>query len=146
MIVAGVMSAVVVFQAFYPAVQQTSDAMASMERRIGDRMKSQVDIVHAAAYGGTNALIWVKNIGAEPIKAVERCDIFFGPDGNFSRIDHKDVGGPTPYWDWGVENDTAWNPTATLVVTVTYGSPLSGRYFVKFTAPNGISDDYYFSE
>ena len=146
LIIAGVVSAVMVFQALYPAVQQSSEAMASMERRIGDQMKSQIEIIHAAGDGGSNAYIWVKNTGSTPVKAVDRCDVFFGPEDDFSRLDHKDDGGPTPYWEWSVENDADWNPTATLLVTVTYGSSLSGRYFVKVATPNGVSDEYYFSE
>jgi archaellum component FlaG (FlaF/FlaG flagellin family) len=146
MVIVGVVSAVFVFNTIYPAVIQSGDAMISMERRLDERLRSQVEIIHASEWNGTNALVWVKNIGSSSIKAVEMCDVFFGPEGNFSRIPHKDEATGTPYWEWEVENDTGWKPTATLRITITYGLPLSGRYFVKVVIPNGLSDEYYFSK
>lgn len=145
MVIAGVVSAVFLFNTIYPAVIQSGDAMTSMQRRIDDRLKNQIEIIHATAWNGTNALVWVKNIGSSSIRAVERCDVFFGPEGDFARVPLKESGGST-YWEWSVENDTEWKPTATLRITVTYGIPLSGRYFVKVATPNGLSDEYYFSE
>ncbi len=146
MIIAGVVSAVFVFNAIYPAVIQSGEAMTSMERRIDERLKSKIEIIHATG-NGSNALVWVKNVGSLSIKAVERCDVFFGPESNFSRIPYKDETGGTPYWEWEVENDTEWKPTATLQITITCGGPvLSGRYFVKVVTPNGVSNEYYFSE
>jgi hypothetical protein len=146
MVIAGVISAVFVFNAIYPATVQSGDAVIGMERRIDERLKSQVEIIHATG-SGSNALVWVKNVGSLSIKAVERCDVFFGPEDNFSRIPYKDEAGGAPYWEWEVENDTEWNPTATLQIIVTTGGPiLSGRYFVKVVIPNGLSDEYYFSE
>lgn len=145
MVIAGVVSAVFLFNTIYPAVIQSGDAMTSMQRRIDDRLKNQIEIIHATAWNGTNALVWVKNIGSSSIRAVERCDVFFGPEDDFARVPLKESGGST-YWEWSVENDTEWKPTATLRITVTYGIPLSGRYFVKVATPNGLSDEYYFSE
>ena len=146
MVIAGVISAVFVFNTIYPAVVRSGDAMTSMEMRIDERLRSQVEIIHASEWSGTNAYVWVKNIGSSSIKAVERCDVFFGPEGNFARIPHEDETTGTPYWSWSVENDTDWKPSATLRITITYGLPLSGRYFVKVVHPNGLSDAYYFSK
>jgi len=145
MVIAGVVSAVFVFNAIYPAVVQSGDAMTAMERRIDERLKSQIEIIHATG-DGSNALVWVKNIGSSSIGAVERCDVFFGPESDFSRIPHEDEAAGTPYWEGEVANDTDWKPTATLQITITYGSVLSGRYFVKVVTPNGLSDECYFSE
>jgi len=144
MIIGGVIAAVLVFNTIYPAVLQSSDALTNRQRRIDERLKSQIEIIHATA-DGSNALVWVKNVGSSSIGAIERCDVFFGPEGNFSRIPYEDEAGGTPYWAWKLENDTDWKPTATLQITVTYGLSLSGRYFVKVVTPNGLSDECYFS-
>jgi hypothetical protein len=54
--------------------------------------------------------------------------------------------GGYPYWDWNIENDSEWNPTATIRITISYSSALAaGRYFVKVVLPNGITDTVYFS-
>ena len=122
--------------------------MAGRQRRIDERLQSQIEIIHATGNDSSNAYVWAKNTGSLTIGAIERCDVFFGQEGNFSRIPHEDdAGGLTPWWNYEVEADTKWKPSTTLRITITYGgSVLSGRYFVKIVGPNGISDDTYFSE
>ena len=142
LVIAGVLSAIFVYNAIYPAIVQSGDAMTSMERRTDERLKSQIEIIHAAE-SGSDVRMWVKNVGALRIAAVEACDLFFGPEGNFSRIP---FGTGNPHWEYAVENDTEWNPTATLRITIVGYSPLaSGRYFAKMVLPNGVSDDFFFS-
>ena len=159
-IIAAVVCAVLVFNAIYPAVVSSGDAMTSMGRTMSDRLKSQVQVIHAAGEldtdhlwedingdGDFDVFLWVKNTGSLRIAAVESCDIFFGPEGNFSRIPHRSVaGGSYPYWTWEIENGSNWDPTVTIKITIHYSSLLSSeRYFAKIVIPNGISDEYYFS-
>ncbi len=141
LIIVSVVCAVLVFNAAYPAVIQSSDAMTNMAIRVDDRLKSQIEIIHATG-SGSNAFIWVKNVGSLRIIPIESCDVFFGPEGNFARIPY---GSGATYWTYEVENASEWTPTATLKITIVNGGPLSGRYFVKVTIPNGISDEDYFS-
>jgi len=142
LIIAGVISAVFVFNSIYPAIVQSGDAMTSMERRIDERLKSQIEIIHASRSGG-DVLVWVKNIGTLRVGAVESSDVFFGPEGNFIRIPY---GSGAPHWEYAVETGTAWDPTATVKITIVDFSPLTaGRYFAKVVLPNGIDDEYFFS-
>jgi len=146
LIVAGVVSAVVLFNAVYPAVVQGGEAMAKMEGRISERLQSQIEIIHATA-AGNNAYVWVKNIGSLRLIAFDTCDVFFGLEGEFSRIP-QGVGAGTIYWTGELENSDRWDPTTTLKITVVdqSGSLPAGRYFVKVVIPNGISDEYFFSK
>ena len=147
LLIAGIVSVLVVFNAIYPAVVQSSDAMVNMERRIDERFKSQIEIVHAVAYGVSTktVYVWVKNVGTTSIRAVDRCDVFFGPEGDFSRIPYNTG---TSHWTYTVENDTDWKPTATIKITIDYKDYLvdGERYYIKVVLPNGISDDYYFTK
>jgi len=156
MVMVGVVCAVLVFNAVYPAIVLSSDAMTSMKGRIDGRLNSQIEVVHATgeldsngqwqdtnADGDFDVFVWVKNVGSLRVSALERCDVFFGEEGNFSRIAY---GQGNPHWELQLENDTDWNPTATLKITIHYSSALSsGRYFFKMVTPNGVSDEYYFS-
>lgn len=139
MIVASVVAAVLVFNSVYPAVIRSSDAMTSMTSRVDDRLKSQIEIIHATGQAGSNAFVWVKNIGSMRIAAVESCDVFFGPEGQFSSLSYDED------WSYDVENDDQWNPTATLKITITSTISSDTRYFVKVAIPTGVSDEYYFS-
>ncbi len=139
---AGVISAILLFNAVYPAVNQGNDAITNMQVRLGDRMKTQIDILHAAQSGGV-VTIWVKNTGDTRIVGVDSSDLFFGPEGNFARIPY---GSGSPHWEYVVENGTEWSPRATLRVVVINFSPLnSGRYYIKMTLPNGITDADFIS-
>lgn len=120
LIIAGVVGAVLTFNAVYPAVVQSSDAMAGRQRRIDERLKSQIEIIHATGNDSSNAYVWAKNTGSLTIGAIERCDVFFGQEGNLSRIPHEDdAGGLTPWWNYEVEADTEWKPSTTLRITIT---------------------------
>jgi hypothetical protein len=142
LVMAGVISAVFVFNSIFPVIQQSGDAIVNMQGRYDSRLKTQIEIVHATRSGG-QVEIWAKNIGSLPIKPLESCDLFFGPEGNFMRIP---FGVGSPHWEYAFENDTAWNPTATVHISILDFSPLdSGRYLLKLITPNGVSTDYFFS-
>ena len=148
LIVAGVVCMIFVFNSVYPMINHSSAAMVSMAEQVDERMKSRINIVHAANNSTrTEVYLWIKNIGTQRIVAVEESDLFFGQEDNFNRVPYyTDAGEDYPYWDFELENDTAWETSATIKVTITYSSdPGAGTYFTKFIIPNGISDEYYFS-
>jgi len=141
LVMAGVISAVFVFNSIYPAIVQSNDAMTTMERRMDERLKSQVTIIHATGSGGAT-LVWVKNVGSLRIAPVEACDLFFGPEGNFARISY---GTASSQWQYAVENGTEWNPRATVKITINSSLTPGTRYFFKIVLPNGVSDEYFIS-
>ena len=148
LIVAGVVCMIFVFNSVYPMINRSSEAMASMAETIDERMKSRINIVHAANTANrTSVYIWVKNVGTQRMLDIDESDLFFGPSDNFSRVSHTDdAGGAYPQWDYSLENDTEWQTSATLKITISYSSdPGTGTYYTKFIIPNGISDEYYFS-
>ncbi|MCB0064819.1 MAG: hypothetical protein KDE19_21995, partial [Caldilineaceae bacterium] len=58
----------------------------------------------------------------------------------------QEAAGSFPHWEWALENDTNWNPTATLKITIRLPATVStDRYFLKVVLPNGVSAAYYFS-
>ncbi len=145
LIVAGVVCCMAVFGAVYPAITHTSSSMLAMTGRINDRIESQIDII-AVMDQSDNVSVWVKNVGAGSIRDVEKCDVFFGEEGNFSRITLGSAGSPEPYWEYVVENGAVWEPTATLRITIHTQNPLSnGRYMVRVVTPSGIYDEKTFS-
>jgi len=159
MIIISIVVTLMVSNAVIPAVQSSRDALINMSGRLDDRMKSKIAIIHAsgeldssATWQDTNGdgrfdvFAWVKNVGSLRIPAVEAIDVLFGPEGNFVRIPYKDQAADTfPYWEWQLENDTRWNPTATIKITIKFSAVLPAeRYFLKVVMPNGLDDEYYF--
>jgi hypothetical protein len=148
LIIAGVVCMIFVFNSVYPMVNRSSQAMVSMAEQVDERMKSRINIVHAAnSANRTSVYLWVKNVGTQRIVNIDDSDLFFGQEDNFERIPYLgDAGVNYPRWDYGIENDTEWETSATVNITISYSSdPGTGTYFAKFIIPNGISDEYYFS-
>ncbi len=148
LILAGVVCMIFVFNSVFPMVNRSTDAMVSMADKIDDRMKSRINVVHAANTSDRKTIyIWVKNVGSSRIVSIEESDVFFGLQTNFARIPYvDDAGASYPRWSYSIENDTEWQTGATIKITVTYSSdPGAGTYNIKVVIPNGISDEYYFS-
>ena len=148
LIIAGVVCMIFVFNSVYPMVNRSSQAMVSMAEQVDERMKSRINVVHAAnSANRTSVYLWVKNVGTQRITNVDDSDLFFGQEDDFERIPYTgDAGGAFPQWDFILENDTEWQTSATLKITISYSSdPGAGTYYSKFIIPNGISDEYYFS-
>ncbi len=148
LIIAGVVCMIFVFNSVYPMVNRSSQAMVSMAQQVDERMKSRINIVHAAnSANRTLVYLWVKNVGTQRIVAIDESDLFFGQENDFERIPYvDDAEGGYPRWDYSLENDTEWQTSATLKITITYSSdPGTGTYYSKFIIPIGISDEYYFS-
>jgi flagellar protein FlaG len=146
--IAAVVAIVAVVNAVLPSVSRTSGALISASGVVEDRIASQIEIVHATGEDADpDADVWVKNTGSSTIAAIDRVDVFFGPDGNFQRIPQGTAGCTAPCWEYEVENATAWEPTATLHITVHADADLSSgtTYYVKVITPNGIGDSKFFT-
>ncbi len=147
LIIAGVVSAISVFNALYPLIGQSNDTMRGMQARIDDRFKTQIQIIHAAKTPSDEVDVWVKNVGAARVSAIESTDVFFGPQGNFARLPYNTGSGT--YWQYSVEGGgAAWDPSGTVKIVIKGYSFLGAgtRYFVKVVLSNGVNSEYYFSE
>ena len=148
LIIAGVVCMIFVFNSVYPMINRSSQAMTSMAEQVDERMKSRISIVHAAnSVDRKTIYIWIKNVGTQQIQEVNKSDLFFGKETDFERIPYVgDAGESYPRWSYEIENNTEWQTSATLKVTINYTSaPGTGTYYAKFIVPNGIYDEYYFS-
>ena len=161
LVVAAVVCVTLVINAVVPAITSSTGSLGSAAARMGENKRSQVEIILATAEldeagnwtdtdddGYFDVFIWVKNVGTESVRDIERCDIFL--DGNqtvWAWIPHLDYANNTfPQWDYEIVNGTVWSTAITLKIEIDYQSPLAiGEYHVRTLIPNGISDDYYFS-
>jgi archaellum component FlaG (FlaF/FlaG flagellin family) len=161
LVVAAVICVTLVINAVYPAITSSSGALSSVSARMNERIKSQIDIIHATgeldsdgvwqdtnSNGYFDVFVWVKNIGTEEILDVKRCDVFLNNNQTvWAWIPHNYyASGEYPQWDYEIENGTEWGIATTTRIEISYESPLSsGEYRIKVLIPNGVSDEYYFS-
>lgn len=160
LVVAAVVTAVMVINAVYPAVGETSSALSSISSKTTDMIKSQISIIHATGEldqngnwqdinsdGDFDIFVWIKNTGTVTIDDIGNTDVFVGHAGEWTRIDYVDyAGGNYPRWKYTIDSGTEWTQASTLEIEIGYSSPLlSGEYQVKITIPNGLTDEYNFS-
>ncbi len=131
-----------------PAISRAGNALVTSADVADNRLSSRVEIIHAT--GQDTAVVseaWVKNTGATRIDAISKSDVFFGPDTAFDRIPYGGSGCSAPCWEYELENDTEWNPTATLHITIHLSTALAAgnTYYVKIVAANGIEDSKFFT-
>ena len=145
LIIGGVIVSIAIFNGLYPAIMQSGSAITSATSKVSDRIESRIEIIQVGDTGTADVKIWVKNVGTSDIDDIARCDIFFGPDDDFYRVDY---GGPaTPYWDYELEGGhTDWEQAVTCRITVHLAAaPAADAYMTKVVIPNGIYDSTTFS-
>lgn len=158
LIAISMVTAMLLFNAAYPAVMEGGEAITSMAANTTSRMRNRIAIVHASAEldhtgwwhdansnGQFEVFSWVKNTGLARIQTTDYIDVFFGREGNFVRIPSQAAAaGVRPYWTAAIEGGGEWLPSTTLSIAVHYSDPLaSGRYYLKVVLPNGTSADYF---
>jgi flagellar protein FlaG len=140
LIIGGVVCCMVIINAIFPAITQSTGAIADATTKIDDRIRSKIEIIQMSD-SGNDVYVWVKNVGASRIGGLNTGDLFFGLEGNFSRIPYGEPGATKPYWNYSIEGGTTWGPTGTIKITIYLNSSPSGSYYFKFVLPNGVADE-----
>jgi flagellar protein FlaG len=146
--VAGITAVIAVLNALMPAISRTSGSLVASADSVDARISTSIEIIHATGLDASPTVdTWAKNVGSIAITPLDRVDVFFGPGDSFLRVPYGGPGCVAPCWDYTIENDTVWNPTATLRLTLTldYNLVAGTTYYIKVVAPNGISDARFFT-
>lgn len=154
--IAAIVGVVSVVNVVLPAINRAGNALVSSADVADDRLSSRVEIIHATGQDtATEAEVWAKNTGASRLTALTKIDVFFGPSTNYERIpsggtieaDPPVACTPTPCFKYEIENDTNWDPTATLhiVIFLTDALAAGNTYYVKVVASNGVEDAKFFT-
>lgn len=137
--ISAVIAAAMVGSSAFQMLARGTSAMSVASSTMEGRIKTDVAVVHATADQSRNQLyVWVKNVGSVPVDAPDHADLFLKtPSGVY---DHVAFGTGTGKWQYALEGGSeAWDPAATVKITVTLGSVPAGQYQVTLVTPNGIS-------
>jgi flagellar protein FlaG len=157
LIIASIVALVFVVNAILPTIQRTSNDIAVAGDVVGARLRSDVRIVEASGIADTDSVnVWAKNVGASTVSSLDKIDVFFGPTDDFHRITYDSeptCPNPSPpprtqsCWQYVLENDTEWGPSATLGITIYLTSNLATGtdYVVTIVLPNGITASKVFT-
>ncbi len=148
MTIAAIVAVLAVVDSIMPAISRTTGSIAASSDSADGRIATQLQIVHATGLDGSPTVqAWAKNVGSIEIGPLDRVDVFFGPDSGFVGVPQGTEGCTAPCGYYSLENDTTWNPTATLHITINWDSDLATgtTYYIKVVAPNGIDDARFFT-
>ena len=114
-----------------------------------DIMLTKVKIVYATNTTDTNISIWVKNIGVNPITAVNKLDVYYGEIDQVINIPYEEGCLPTcldDRWDYDNKPDPFWQIMDTFSLNITDDDLQKNvTYVVTVTTPNGVTDEHIFS-
>jgi hypothetical protein len=145
LIIGGIVMSFAVFNGVYPAVERSSQAISAAADTVNDRLMSRIEIIQVGN-AGTTVDAWVKNVGSARIGTAEMSDIFFGIEGNITRVPYGNESSPLPYWSYQIEGgNLQWGQAITNRITIHLASsPSPGTYLLKIIIPNGIFDETTF--
>ncbi len=164
--IAGVVAAIAVMNAVFPAVTRSSSALTTASSTVDERIRTNVNVVQSVgeldsggSFVDTNSnslfdfLVWVKNVGDVTVPAVAEMDVFFGQPGSVTRIPNvADSVGVYPNWTHVVEGGGDWEVAETVRFEVRFDdgcpgacSKAAGTYFVRIVTPNGVTTESFFS-
>ncbi|MCQ1536956.1 hypothetical protein FTO70_15000 [Methanosarcina sp. KYL-1] len=149
---ASVICACAFISAVYPSVIAAGDPIMSRTDVMGDQILTDTKILHeAASANDTELYVWVKNVGCNRISSglIPESDLFFGTSDNFEWIPYDESGSLSPGWSYSIEQseDGDWDKGETLRIKIKPVEALVSRekYFFKFNAYNGVSEEAYFT-
>jgi len=131
-----VMSQVGVFESTFTATTENQK----------DIMLTNVKIVYATNTTNSNVIIWVKNIGINPIVAANKTDVYFGEINQVRNIPH-DPKGNEDTWRWDAPlPQPIWQISDTHSINITDADIVPGvTYQVTIITPNGVDDEEIFT-
>lgn len=105
---------------------------------------TRIKVIYATNSSDSQVDLWVKNIGANQIVALDKVDVYFGELNYLQRIPYN--GTSAPSWEYA-ESSNTWSAKDTIEINISYDNTLERNvnYVLRISTPNGVSDDYIFS-
>ncbi len=150
LIIASVIASIALINAVIPAMSKSSGALVTANSEAADRIRTDIEVIHVASDTSSGSedqvIVWVKNIGLNTIKPIESGDVFLTTPSTVKRLSHGSSSG-SEYWDYTIENGTAWTQTVTVKMTLHLadGSVTAGGYNVIVNVYNSVNASKDFS-
>ena len=160
LIIASVVAAMALINAVLPALGKSSSALTTANKNAAERIKTDIDVVHATGDTSGTITVWVKNVGDQVIRSVKDSDVIItkpAAAGGVKRLSYVSgcssecwdftyvSGCSSECWDFTIEDSASdWTTAVTVKFTLTT-SVTSGSYSVSVAAPNGVTADKDFS-
>ena len=150
--IGAVAAAMVVIFAIGPSISESSQAVVASQNEAAGRIKTSIEVIAVASNAaGTQVDAWVKNVGPDPIPAIEKSDLFLIQAGTrYDALTYNNDGVTTKTWyDDLKESGLPWNKADTLHITITLvgGDVIlaSTNYTLRMATPNAATAEKTFT-
>ncbi|AGB02543.1 hypothetical protein [Methanoregula formicica] len=144
-LITAVIAAGVLVNAVFPVVYNMAGTFSSATHESDERLRTDFKIVtYTAQKSGTNANIWLKNIGSSRISMSDftnRSDVFCGEVGKFQRLTWVSSNPTSGQWtnvNYDSNNNNYWDPGETIQVTAYTTIPPNNAVYFQFILPSGV--------
>ena len=154
---ASVIAAVMVVNVVMPALGKSGSSVMSSSSAAAEVIKTDIEIIAVATNAAdTEIYVWIKNVGASRISAIDRSDVFLERVAtSFTRQNYEDPGAtdacanaPATSGNWWYcleDNETLWKPNTTVKITLTVGALVPDNYTIQYITSNGVKAEKDFS-
>jgi len=136
-IAAIVMNQVGVFESTFTATTQGQK----------DTLLTKVKIILATNTTDSHVVVWVKNVGVNPISSLGSMDVYFGEIDQIQRIQYDQATPSDGTWRFYPSAPTpVWQIMETHAINITDSTIQKDvTYHVTISTPNGVTDEHFFS-
>ncbi len=145
-LIAAVLSAAVLVNAFFPVIYSATSTFTKSSHTADERLRTDVKIINTFSGTGTReAKIWIKNIGSTHIAAstVGNANIFVGAPADFEMVTHV-AGEPANHqWNYTILDDANqyWDEGETICIEVSSDKIPAGStevVYFQIVLPSGV--------
>lgn len=151
-LIAAIVAAAVLVNAFFPIIYTASSTFTKSSTTADERLRTDFRIVNTyASASGQNARIWMKNTGSIKIADmdIEKSDVFFGEPGDFDRLSLNTEGPSGNDWNYAILDDTNeyWDAGETVRIDIESSNiPAEGDIvYFEFVLPAGVKRSIEFT-
>ena len=139
LLIASVIAATALINAVLPAANKSSGALLSANSAAADRIKTDIEIVHASGNDTSNKItLWVKNIGTKNIVPISASDVILTTPSDVLRLPYVS-GCSSECWDYSIEGSGSdWKQSVTVKFTL-LTSVTTGVYTITLSVVNAVS-------
>ncbi len=121
-----------------------TSVIADVSRSVSERMSFVYATYNSS---GGYFIIYLKNVGSQPIHAIDRATLIFGNSTSALFYEYNESGGPGT-WRYVelMRKNHVWDPTETIAVIVYNSTTIEPPYYFKFTTYSGASVTGEFSD
>ncbi|HDR74064.1 MAG TPA: flagellin [Methanoculleus sp.] len=145
-LIASVLAAAVLVNAFFPAIYSASSTFTKSSNSADERLRTDIKIINTFSGAGTReAKVWIKNIGSThiPETSIGNANIFVGAPADFEMVAYT-AGEPANHqWTFAIIEDTNryWDEGETICIEVSSDKIPAGStdvVYFQIVLPSGV--------